>query len=47
MRNLKEDFLTGFEDLKEYYTDVLDKEIANNFPKEHRMVRNAVFSCDF
>ena len=45
--NLKEDFITGFEDLKEYYTDVLDKEIANNFPKEHRMVRNAVFSSDF
>ena len=45
--NLKEDFLNGFEDLKEYYTEVLDKEIVNHFPKEHRILKNAIISCDF
>ena len=45
--NLKEDFLDGFEELKEFYTESLDYEILKNFPKEHRLIQNAVLSVDF
>jgi hypothetical protein len=45
--NLKEDFLDGFEELKEFYTNALDYELSKNFPNEYRLVQPAVLSVNF
>lgn len=45
--NLKEDFLDGFGELKEFYTNALDYEIMNYFPEEYRLVQNAVLCSEF